>query len=168
MLAKLGPDQKMALVPLVDRLYYCERHGHSKALDAWRISLITPFDENEWLKSWHPSQGRDRRVYLELLKQTGTTPGKAVREALLKSNDRMALLWYLKEVLPKLDGSDREEAVKAIALSRAIPVRRVWLEQLLEGQPTGAVPELMETLMDRSRSLRHFARFHLSRLVAMD
>ena len=167
-MAKLNPEQKMALVPLVDRLRYCGRLDQSKALEAWRISLITPFDENEWLKSWDRSQGRDRRVYLELLKQTGRIPGETVRKALLKSNDRMALLWYLKEVLPKLEGNDREEATEAITRSRAVPVRRAWLEKLLENQPIEAVPVLVETLMESSRSLRHFARFYLSRLAPMD
>ena len=167
-MAKLSPEQKMALVPLVDRLRYCGRHGNSKALAAWQISLLTPFDENEWLKSWHRSEGRDRRIYLELLKQIGSIPGKAVRETLLKSNDRMALLWYLKEVLPKLEDPDREEAAEAISRSRAVPVRRVWLENLIERHPEKAVPVLMEVLTDRSRSLRHFARFHLSRLGLMD
>ena len=168
LLATLGSSEKMALVPLVDRLSYCGRLENSNALEAWRISLITPFDENEWLKSWHRSEGRDRRVYLELLKQTGRIPGNAVREALLKSNDRMALLWYLKEVLPKLEGTDRKEATGAITRSRAVPVRRVWLSHLVESHPNEVVPVLMETLTDRSRSLRHFARFHLSRLAPVD
>ena len=168
LMAKLNPEQKMALVPLVDRLRYCGRLDQSKALEAWRISLITPFDENEWLKSWDRSQGRDRRVYLELLKQTGRVPGKTIRAALLRSNDRMALLWYLKEVLPKLEGDDREEATEAITHSRAVPVRRVWLDQLVEDHPEKAVPILTEVLTDHSRSLRHFARFHLSRLAPMD
>jgi hypothetical protein len=166
-LAKLSPDQKMALVPLVDRLRHCGRHGNSKTVEAWRISLITPFDEKEWLGSWLRSEGRDRRVYLELLKQTGTIPGPAVRQALLKSNDRMALLWYLKEILPRLEDNDRHEATQMISRSRAVPVRREWLGQLVEIDRAKAVPLLMETLTDRSRSLRHFARFHLARLTPL-
>jgi len=167
-LAKLGPDQKMALVPLVDRLRYCGRHGNSETVKALRTSLVTPFDEDEWLKSWLRSDGQIRRIYLEVLKQTGTTPGPAVRRALMKSNDRMALLWYLREILPRLHGSDRHEATRMISRSRAVPVRREWLGRLVEFEPAGAVPLLMEALTDRSRSLRHFARFHLSRLAPID
>ena len=168
MLAKLDPDKKMALVPLVDRLHYCGRHGNSKALEAWKISLITPFDENEWLKSWLSSNGQDRRIYLELLKQTGVVPGQAVRRALTKSNDRMALLWYLKEILPRLEGHDRSEATQMISRSRAVPVRREWLGRLIEIDPEKAVTSLMETLTDPSRSLRHFARFHLARMAPIN
>ena len=167
MLGKLDPDQKMALVPLVDRLRHCGRHGNSKTVVAWRISLITPFDEEEWLKSWLRSEGQDRRVYLELLKQTGTIPGPAVRQALLKSNDRMALLWYLKDILPRLEENDRQEATEMISRSRAVPVRREWLGRLVEINRTKAVPLLMEALTDRSSSLRHFARFHLRRLTPL-
>jgi hypothetical protein len=167
MLAKLDPDQKMALVPLVDRLRYCGRHGNSKSVKAWRLSLITPFDENEWLKSWLQSDGQDRRIYLELLKQTGIVPGPSVRRALMRSNDRMALLWYLKEILPRLEGDDRVEATQMISRSRAVPVRREWLGRLVEIDREKAVPVLVETLTDRSRSLRHFARFHLARLTPL-
>ena len=168
MLAKLDPDQKMALVPLVDRLRYCGRYGNSKAVKAWRLSLITPFDENEWLKSWLQSDGQDRRIYLELLKQTGIVPGPSVRRALMRSNDRMALLWYLKEILPRLEGDDRSEATRMISRSRAVPVRREWLGHLVEIDPEKAVTLLMEALTDHSRSLRHFARFHLARMASID
>ncbi len=167
-LGRLGAAEKMRLVPLVERILSCGRHGKRQTLEAWRRSLVTPFDEAIWLDAWNRSSGKDRRFYLEVLKHAEGAHGKAVRDALLHGNDRTALLWYLKGVLPHLEGGDRIEAAQAISRSRAVPVRRAWLTHLVENSPGEAEPALVDALTDRSKSLRHFARFHLARLAPRD
>jgi hypothetical protein len=80
----------------------------------------------------------------------------------------MALLWYLSGILPKLEGIERDEAASAISRSKAVPVRRAWLGHLIASRPEDAIPVLAEALTDRSRSLRHFARYYLERLAPRD
>ncbi|MCW1883972.1 hypothetical protein OKA04_04480 [Luteolibacter flavescens] len=168
LLRSLDPQQKMELVPLVHRLRGCGRHDKAMALDGWLRSLTMPFHEEAWLAAWHRSDTRGRHVYLTVLKSSGIPPSRAIRDALLKSNDRMALLWYLKGILPTLEGADREEATEAMSRSRAVPLRRAWIDHLLEGNPQRAIPLLMDMLIDRSRSLRHHARYHLGKLAPLD
>ncbi|WP_035610344.1 hypothetical protein [Haloferula sp. BvORR071] len=178
-LDRLSSAEKMAVAPLVARLRTCGRrakgwwHGkrrdeESAQIEFWFDHLAAFFDPEAWKKLWAPSRGEERRVYLELLKRSKIKPGPDIRRNLFGSNDRAALLWYIQDVLPSLGEDERSEATEAVARSRAVPVRRLWLTRQMELDPPAAIKELGETLINRSRSLRHFARFHLSRLAPTD
>lgn len=167
-LARLAPEDRIPMVPLVARLRKCGRLGNPAGIETWFERLAESLDEAAWLRAWSLSRGEERRSYLELLKRSDRLPGPVIRAALLGSNDRSALMWYVKGVLPRLNETDRSEATAAIARSRAVPVRKYWLLERIESDPSGAAAELVDVLTDRSRSLRHFARFHLARLSPMD
>lgn len=167
-LARLAPGDKILMAPLVARLRKCGRLGNPAGIETWFDRLAESLDEAAWLRAWSLSRGDERRSYLDLFKRTDRLPGPDVRGALVGSNDRSALMWYVKDVLPRLNETERSEATVAIARSRAVPVRKHWLLHRIECDPTAALVDLVDVLTDRSRSLRHFARFHLARLSPMD
>lgn len=178
-LQRIGPQDSIALAPLVVRLRGCGRFSffrwaNPKAeapearIERWLDLLARNFDPAEWRKAWPLSSNKERRSLLELLQRSGIDPDREIRQILFGSNDRAALLWYVRDVLPRLSGSDRLEAADAIARSRAVPVRKIWLHHLMEEKPDVAVQELTALLTDRSGSLREFARYHLGRLAPMD
>lgn len=167
-LARLAPEDRIRMVPLVARLRKCGRLGNPAGIENWFDRLAESLDEAAWLRAWSVSRGEERRSYLELLKRLDRLPGPDVRGALFGSNDRSALMWYVKSVLPRLNETERSEATAAMARSHAVPVWKHWLLHRIECDPSGAVPDLVDVLTDRSHSLRHFARFHLARLSPMD
>lgn len=167
-LSRLAPGDRIMMAPLVARLRKCGRLRNPAGIESWFARLAESLDETAWLRAWSLSRGEERRSYLELLKRSERLPGPDVRGALIGSNDRSALMWYVKSVLPRLSETERSEATAAIARSRAVPVRKHWLLHRIECDPSAAVPDLVGALTDRSRSLRHFARFHLARLSPMD
>lgn len=167
-LARLEPGDRILMAPLVARLRKCGRLRNPAGIETWFDRLAESLDETAWLRAWSLSRGEERRSYLDLLKRADRLPGPDVRAALFGSNDRSALMWYVKSVLPRLNETERSEATAAIARSRAVPVRKHWLLHRIECDPSGAVPDLVGVLTDRSRSLRHFARFHLAHLSPMD
>ncbi|BCU76471.1 hypothetical protein [Luteolibacter sp. LG18] len=168
---ELDQNERMRLVPLVERLRDCGRSGFRErrdALEAWRMALVGERDEDAWLWCWNHAQGKERGLYLGILKSEAGVPGPRTRRALLESNDRTALLWYIRSVLPRLGDEDREAATLRLDHARVVPVRREWLTFLVETEPQAVVPKLVTTLLVPSKSLRQFARFHLARLAPMD
>ena len=178
-LDRLSPAEKMAVTPLVARLRTCGRFAgwwnhrtdqerESAQIERWFDRLAASFNPEAWRKLWMSSRGAERRIYLELLQRSKIKPGPRLRQDLFGNNDRAALAWYIREILPGLEEGERFEAAEAIARSRAVPVRRFWLAAQMEANPQAAIKELIDTLTNRSRSLRHFARYHLTRLAPMD
>ena len=168
-LQSLSSEEKLALLPVLLRLRECGRHSRHDMLDSWLGILTTPFDEKAWLAAWQAASGKNRRGYLEVLKTSGHLPSATTRQELLGSNNRLALFWYIREVLPKLDTSGRNDAHFVIRKSRVAAARRVWLSHCLETHSSLEVEQLLrEALLDRNRSIRQFARFHLTRISLID
>jgi len=167
---ELGASDRMKLVPLLERLRNCGRHTFRgiQAMEAWRAGLVGSLDEEAWLSCWHTATGRERGLYLRILKGERSVPGPRVRRALLESSDRMALLWFIRSILPSLPPTERDVATAWFETSKSVPVRREWLTHLIEVDPGAAVPQLAGLLLNPSRSLRQFARFYLERFAPMD
>lgn len=167
-LGLLDSSQRMALLPLIERLRECGRLADIEMVDQWVAIVSGSFDEASWLHAWSNCLPREKRIYVNLIKASSRLPSSLVRDAILGSNDRFALLWLIRQVLPYLDEEARDASVDLIARSRAMPVRREWLMFLLDSSPEKAVDPLKQILCDSSSSLRSFARFYLSRLAPMD
>lgn len=167
-LALLDSGEKMRIVPLVQRLHECGRQGDSEEISQWMAILTEPFNEQSWLHSWQRCAAKDRRTYISLLQNRHDIPGPAVRNALLRSHDRFALIWFVQRVLPHLEIDESRAATLIIAKARAVPVRREWISALAISSPVEAHQRLIDCLTDKSRSLRSFARFHLTELAPMD
>ena len=165
LLERLTPQEKLSLVPVLLRLRECARHRLHDHLDAWLKILATPFDESSWLTAWQTARGGDRKSYLNLLKSSGHLPSQNALEQLLRSNDRLVLFWLIREVVPKLELHKREEVLLSIRKSRVVAVKREWLSHCLENRPHREMENILtEALLDPSRGLRQFARFHLGRI----
>lgn len=164
----LNPSERMRMVPLVQRLHECGRHGEAEAIGQWMAILSESFDEQSWLDSWQRCAARDRRIYISLLQNQNAIPGPDVRAALLRSHDRFALVWYIQRILPHLESNETHAATLIISTVRAVHVRREWISALAKTAPAQAHQSLMEPLTDTSRSLRSFARFRLTELAPMD
>lgn len=168
MLAQLEPPEKVALAPLLARVRDAGRHRQPHLFGPWLIHLATHLDESAWITGWQQAGGKHRNIYLEILRSAGAGASPIIRDVLLHSNDRKGILFYLKEVMPNLDASQAVEAMAVIAKSRAVPLRRQYLQNRIEKDPVTALPYLLDTLTDRAKSLRQFARYYLSRLAPMD
>lgn len=167
-LGLLNGDQKLGILPLIERLRHCGRHQPGPLAEQWKELLGGTLDEDEWLRAWQQCPQREKRNYVDLIKISGRLPNPLTQNAILRSNDRFALLWFIRDVLPRLDESQRLAADKLLSQSRAVPVRREWITSLIENSPGEAAERLKALLLDASASLRSFARFYLSRLESMD
>lgn len=168
-LESLDPVRKITLLPLLSRLRECGRHGQHRLLAGWMKGVASNFDEASWLAAWHGSTGRDRRSYLDALRISGQPPGGEIRQALIESNDRRALNWLIREVTPTLHKDEREKLILAVRKSRAVVVRREWLNHCIGSLPPAEVDSILkEAMLDRSRGIRQFARFQLATLSPVD
>lgn len=163
-LATLPPDNMMRLVPLIARLKECLRRDPLEWLDDWPKFVASRFNEAVWLEMWAKSSQRNKVFYFKLIQAFDSPPPKAVSDALLRSNHRTVLFWFIRNLLPRLDQTTSEDARRVLSSSHAVPVRRAWLEFVIEESPEKAIPELFLLLLHRSKSLRQFSRFYLSRL----
>jgi hypothetical protein len=168
LLGLLNGDQKLAILPLIERLRHCGRHQPGPLAEQWKELLGGTLEEDQWLRAWQQSPPKEKRSYVDLIKISGRLPSPLTQNAILRSNDRFALLWFIRDVLPQLDESQRLAADELLSQSRAVPVRREWITSLVENSPKEAVEKLKVLLTDASASLRSFARFYLSRLAPMD
>lgn len=80
----------------------------------------------------------------------------------------MALIFYLKRIFPHLPEEEQKTAAYYAERSRVVPVRRAWLDHVIDQHPEATQPLLIKELVSVSKSLRDLARFHLSRLFPMD
>lgn len=167
-LCELNAHERMLALPSVHRLLACWRHKEHAAIEVWMECLTNSFDDAAWIAAWSGCSGRKKRVYLDALKGRGNMPSEVIRHALMRSNDRAALMWFVRVVLPALDALDRQKYEAALDHARSVPVRREWLQYLVDTDPQKVIPKLKVALLDRSRSLRQFARFYLQRYEATD
>lgn len=167
-LALLSPGEKMRIFPLLQRLHECGRHDEPQAIGQWMTILTEPFDELSWLEAWQRCAVKDHRTYISLLQNRKGLPGSAVRNALLRSHNRFALMWYIQRILPCMEGEEALISHRIIGKIRAVPVRREWIDSLMKSSRAEALQRLIASLTDESRSLRSFARYHLSELAPMD
>jgi hypothetical protein len=127
-LARLESPEKVALAPLLARVRDAGRHRQPHLFGTWLIHLASHLDENAWITGWQQTGGKQRAIYLEILRAAGAGASPIIRDVLLHSNDRKAIFFYLKEVMPKLEASQAVEAMTVIAKSRAVPLRRQYLQ----------------------------------------
>ncbi len=166
--ATLPPEDMMRLVPLIARVNECRRRDPLEWLDDWPRFVACRFNEAVWLEMWAQSSQRNMVVYFKIIQALDSPPSKAVRNALLGSNHRTILFWFIRKLLPRLDQAASEDARRILSSSNAVPVRRAWLEFVIEESQEMAAPELFSLLLHRSKSLRQFSRFYLSRLKPTD
>ena len=167
-IARLDSREKLHMLPLAVHLRYCGRLDSPLLPDTWIALLNESLDEQAWVEVWRKAPAREQRLYLSLLDPANQMPGEQLQQALLSSKNRLAVIFHLTRIFPHLTPEQQEATARIVALSRAVPIRRTWLEYLIQHRPDEATPLLVETLTSPSKSLRDFARYHLMRLSPMD
>jgi HEAT repeat protein len=153
---------------LVFRLTECGRDDHSGIINAV-IRRLTEAENGSALAtiilSGPPQLAR--RCFRAAIQIPGSHVARLV-EIALQSEDAVLRLLATKQIRATVSVERLEETLSAIQKDRSMIVRRAALEIRLNCFSDTAVPAFEASLLDRSASVREFARFHLRILSGGD
>ena len=104
-------------------------------------------------------------TYQAIIGVGGETLPQMIRAA-LKSRDAVLRLWGMRDARNQLCLGELEQLLPNLLQDSFLPVRREALNCALAQFPGRAKQDLVEALLDKSYSLRDFARFHLKKSAA--
>ena len=161
-------DDFMANLDLVFRLEECRRYDHTAVVSRVIKALASP-DYADQLATALRSASRTvrRRTYRATVEFGGADATRVIRQC-LRSDDGVLRLWATRDAKFLLADKELQEALPAVLDDRFLPVRRESLLCVMARFPDQTVKWLTLALLDQSRSLREFARFHLRKAPDVD
>jgi HEAT repeat protein len=163
-----SPGLLLGNLALVVRLADCRRTDHADLVGALLRRLTVPEYLPDLLGVVRSGQQSVARACFRLLADLPGPHLPALVQAGLQARDAVVRLWAIRH-LPTTEGGARlGEALSARESDGSLAVRREALRVRLQALPETAEPALERALLDRSPSVREFARFHLARVRPAD